>query len=150
MSELTQFLLGGAAGTGLLGVFVVIYRLLFAREAREYARLDARIVMLETAYAAKSTEHINCVQEVGNLKGLIGELKGQIKQLTDDLDRAIRRHDDRNTEHVRRLQEKIRELHEQMTSQGLIVPPLDELLDKQIQIISMASEQPKGIDGNAP
>lgn len=116
-STVMSLLLGGATGAGVTGLFIILFKLLFAREKSEYARLDARIIILETALGTEQAGHMDCIKE-------LGIVKGQLMQLSTDLDFAIRRHDHKNQDNLKALENYVKELETQLTKNGLPVPPM--------------------------
>src|SRR5688572_6269740 len=106
-SNISPLLVGGASGMGILGLFALLFRLLFSREAKEYARLEARIVLLEATLKAETSAHMECVRKMG-------VLEGRVEQLTADINEVIERHDRRNLQHNKGLEIGIQKLEEKI------------------------------------
>ena len=114
--NLQTLLVGGASGLGVVGFFALLFRLLFAREKSEYARLDARIIMLESALKTEQAGHMDCVHN-------LGVLEGKVTQLSTDLDLSIRRHDLKTEAHIDSLRKENERLAAHLRANGIDLPP---------------------------
>ncbi len=122
-ASFVNIIFGLMGGTGL---FVVLFKLMFAREGKEYARLDARIIMLETALGKEQNAHSDCVRN-------LGILEGKVSQLSTDLDFTIRRHDMKTEQQIGIWRKRVRDLELYMVAQGLTIPPTEN--DSAMQVI---------------
>ncbi len=114
-ASIINMLFGLMGGTGL---FVVLFKLIFAREGKEYSRLDTRIAMLETALEKEQNARAECVRN-------LGIMEGKVTQLSTDLDFTIRRHDMKTEQQIGIWRKRVRELELYMVAQGLTIPPTD-------------------------
>jgi DNA anti-recombination protein RmuC len=144
MGELTNLLVGVGAGGGGVGLFIVLFRLLFARERSEYTRLENRIVTVERDLKEERDARLECIRN-------LGITEGRIRQMSEDFDKVIRRHDDKTNEQIQLQIKDMETMHAREIDS--LKRQLEEALQPGEPIKSLESTQgviPQAVDVKEP